>query len=113
MLLAALKITPADLVLYGGLLLTILNIIDRSTILKEKTEKPRKEMEERVDSLDNRIAEIENKLKNYDYRVIQLEDGVKVLLRSMSALLSHSIDGNNLEEMKDARDDLNEYLISK
>lgn len=113
MLLAALKITPADLVLYGGLLLTILNIIDRSTILKERTEKPRKELEERVDSLDNRIAEIENKLKNYDYRVIQLEDGVKVLLRSMSALLSHSIDGNNLEEMKDARDDLNEYLISK
>jgi exonuclease VII small subunit len=112
-MLAALKITPADLVLYGGLLLTILNIIDRSTILKEKTEKPRKELEERVDSLDNRIAEIENKLKNYDYRVIQLEDGVKVLLRSMSALLSHSIDGNNLEEMKDARDDLNEYLISK
>ena len=112
-MLAALKITPADLVLYGGLLLTILNIIDRSTILKEKTEKPRKEMEERVDSLDNRIAEIENKLKNYDYRVIQLEDGVKVLLRSMSALLSHSIDGDNLEEMKDARDDLNEYLISK
>lgn len=113
MLLAALKITPADLVLYGGLLLTILNIIDRSTILKEKTEKPRKEMEERVDSLDGRITEIENKLKNYDYRVIQLEDGVKVLLKSMSALLSHSIDGNNLEEMKDARDDLNEYLISK
>lgn len=113
MLLAALKITPADLVLYGGLLLTILNIIDRSTILKERTEKPRKELEERVDSLDNRIAEIENKLKNYDYRVIQLEDGVKVLLRSMSALLSHSIEGNNLEEMKDARDDLNEYLISK
>jgi exonuclease VII small subunit len=112
-MLAALKITPADLVLYGGLLLTILNIIDRSTILKEKTEKPRKELEERVDSLDNRIAEIENKLKNYDYRVIQLEDGVKVLLRSMSALLSHSIDGNNLDEMKDARDDLNEYLISK
>lgn len=112
-MLAALKITPADLVLYGGLLLTILNIIDRSTILKEKTEKPRKEMEERVDSLDGRITEIENKLKNYDYRVIQLEDGVKVLLRSMSALLSHSIDGNNLEEMKDARDDLNEYLISK
>jgi exonuclease VII small subunit len=112
-MLAALKITPADLVLYGGLLLTILNIIDRSTILKERTEKPRKELEERVDSLDNRIAEIENKLKNYDYRVIQLEDGVKVLLRSMSALLSHSIDGNNLEEMKDARDDLNEYLISK
>ena len=113
MLLAALKITPADLVLYGGLLLTILNIIDRSTILKERTEKPRKELEERVDSLDNRIAEIENKLKNYDYRVIQLEDGVKVLLRSMSALLSNSIDGNNIEEMKDARDDLNEYLISK
>jgi len=112
-MLAALKITPADLVLYGGLLLTILNIIDRSTILKEKTEKPRKELEERVDSLDNRIAEIENKLKNYDYRVIQLEDGVKVLLKSMSALLSHSIDGNNLDEMKDARDDLNEYLISK
>ena len=112
-MLAALKITPADLVLYGGLLLTILNIIDRSTILKEKTEKPRKEMEERVDSLDGRITDIENKLKNYDYRVIQLEDGVKVLLRSMSALLSHSIDGNNLDEMKDARDDLNEYLISK
>ena len=113
MLLTAFKITPADLVLYGGLLLTILNIIDRSTILKERSEKPQKELEERVDSLDERITGIENKLKNYDYRVIQLEEGVKVLLRSMGALLSHSIDGNNTEEMKEVREKLNEYLISK
>jgi hypothetical protein len=42
-----------------------------------------------------------------------LEEGVKVLLKSMGALLSHSIDGNNMDEMKEARDDLNSYLISK
>jgi len=107
------KITPSDLVLYFGLLLTILNIIDRSSILKEKAAAPHKDLVEKVSVLDNRVTEIENKMKNYDYRVGQLEEGVKVLLKSMGALLSHSIDGNNLDEMKDARDDLNNYLISR
>lgn len=107
------KITPSDLVLYFGLLLTILNIIDRSSILKEKAAAPHKDLVERVTILEGRVTDIDNKMKNYDYRVVQLEEGVKVLLKSMGALLSHSIDGNNMDEMKEARDDLNSYLISK
>lgn len=107
------KITPSDLVLYFGLLLTILNIIDRSSILKEKAAAPHKDLVEKVTILEGRVTDAENKMKNYDYRVVQLEEGVKVLLKSMGALLSHSIDGNNMDEMKEAMDDLNSYLISK
>ena len=107
------NITPSDLVLYGGLILTILNILDRSAIIKEKAESPHKEMAKKVEDLEHHVEEIEARLKNDNWRIEQLEDGVRVLLESMGALLSHSIDGNNMEEMKSAKKKLNEYLIGR
>lgn len=104
------KITPQDLVLYFGLLLTILNIIDRSSILKEKANSPHKELVKTVAELQDDVDDIKNKLKNDNWRIVRLENSDCVLLKAIGALLSHGIDGDNVEEMKDARKELNNYL---
>lgn len=107
------KITPNDLVLYFGLLLTILNIIDRVTLLREKAKSPQKEMEHRLTQLEDKVEKLSAYATNDNSRIENLEEGGRVLLKSLGALLSHGIDGNNIQEMKLAREELNEYLIRR
>jgi hypothetical protein len=107
------KITPQDLVLYFGLILTILNIIDRSSLLKEKAQAPQKEMEIRINALEDKVDRLNTYLTSDNARIENLEEGGRVLLKSLGALLSHGIDGNNVQEMKLAREELNEYLIRR
>jgi hypothetical protein len=103
------KITPQDLVLYFGLILTILNIIDRSSLLKEKAKAPQKEMEIRINALEDKVDRLNTYLTSDNARIENLEEGGRVLLKSLGALLSHGIDGNNVQEMKAAKEELNEY----
>ena len=107
------KITPNDTVLYFGLLLTILNIIDRVTLLREKAKAPQKEMEHRLTQLEDKVEKLSTYSTNDNARIENLEEGGRVLLKSLGALLSHGIDGNNIQELKLAREELNEYLIRR
>ena len=107
------KITPNDLVLYFGLLLTILNIIDRVTLLREKAKSPQKEMEHRLTQLEDKVEKLSTYATSDNARIENLGEGGRVLLKSLGALLSHGIDGNNIQEMKLAREELNEYLIRR
>lgn len=117
-------LTSQDLVLYFGLLLTVLNIIDRLSILKAKASAPQKELEARVKLLEDELKQYKNLLKdviekysmyfnNDNKRIVNLEEGGRVLIKAMGSLLSHGIDGNNIQEMKDARDEINHYLINR
>lgn len=107
------KMTPEGIALFIVVIMNITSIIERSLGFKDRADKPHKELEEKVDRLDDEIQEIKNKLKNDNWRIEQLEEGGRVLLKSMGALLTHGIDGNNIEEMKLAREELNEYLIRR
>ena len=46
-------------------------------------------------------------------KIESIEEGNKVTQQAILALLNHAIDGNNEEEMIDARKGLNKYLIGK
>lgn len=106
-------IRPEDVVLYTGLVLTALNILDRVSILKEKAKTPYKEREQRITHLEDEVEQMKRFLDNDNQRIKNLEDGGRVLIKSMGALLSHGIDGNNIQEMKVAREELNDYLIGR
>ena len=68
----------------------------------------------------DKVKEHEETLKKHtellerDHRRLQeLEEGNKIMMQSMLALMSHSIDGNHIEDLKQARDDLQKYLIRR
>lgn len=52
-------------------------------------------------------------LDNDNKRLKELEDSNKIIMQSMLALMSHAIDGNHTEDLKQARDDLQKYLIRR
>ena len=43
----------------------------------------------------------------------ETEEALQVLMRSMLALMTHSIDGNHTDELEKARDDMHDYLIKR
>lgn len=68
---------------------------------------------------NERIAELEKQVKRHDElflndlkRFERMESGNRIMQRCMLALLSHSIDGNDTDGMRNARLELQEYLIN-
>ena len=61
-----------------------------------------------------KLLDNDNKrIKDLEARQAEVEEAQKVLMRSMLALMSHAIDGNHTDDLKEARDNLQEYLIRR
>lgn len=61
---------------------------------------------EMLDNDNKRIKELEKEQK-------EMKEAQQVLMKSMLALMSHAIDGNHQEELKLARDDMQDYLLRR
>ncbi len=87
--------------------LTIYNLIDKIVTASKKAKEPTEELEKRVADLERKI------LENYDKRITDIEKGNKVTQKAILALLEHSIDGNNTDGLKRAKDELSQYLVDR
>lgn len=65
-----------------------------------------KKHEELLDSDDKRLKELEKEQA-------EMKEAQSVLMKSILALMSHAIDGNHLEELEKARNDMQEYLLRR
>ena len=74
---------------------------------------PAKRIEERVAALEKQQEEHQKFFKNDKDRLDAIEEGSRVTQRAILALLSHGIDGNDIEAMKKAKVELQEYLIER
>lgn len=75
--------------------------------------KPEVRQNENIDKLISRMDGVEDKLSKDKERLEDLETGLKYTLESLFALLSHALDGNDIDSMKKAKKHLNDYLIQK
>ena len=69
---------------------------------------------------DKQLAEIQEwrkgvdqKLDNDNKRLLRKEEGDRVTQRALLALLAHGIDGNHQKQMEEAKEELQNHLISK
>jgi hypothetical protein len=62
---------------------------------------------------DEKLKKHDELLDNDNKRLKELEDSNKIIMQSMLALMSHELDGNHREELKQARDELQNYLIRR
>lgn len=108
------------LVICGGLitLMTLWKLVEDRV---KSTKMPTDNLEERVSLLEKKMEfEIKATFVEYDARfgrdkqkIEAIEDGNRVTQQALLALLNHAIDGNNVDEMNDARKELNKYFIRK
>ena len=79
---------------------------------------PVEDVRNRLNSIDSRLAEIENKLDRDNRRLNTLEGkqgdiskGFKALCTASLAMLNHSLHNGNGEEMENAQKELQKYLV--
>ena len=76
-------------------------------------QKPDLNRDEKLKRHDEMLDNDNKRLNKMEERQAEMEEAQKMLMKSMLALMSHSIDGNHLEELKLARDDMQDYLIRR
>lgn len=116
--------TPAQLIALilsiCGTIVTISAAIGVITKAIEKTREPENTQNKRLDEHDKRLSaleEIAGKFKEYfdndDKRFKEIEKSNKITQAALLALLKHSLNGNDMESLKNAEKSLEEYLIEK
>lgn len=85
-----------------------------------RARKPNEEQDKRLDAIEKRLTDYDAKFEEYDgkfasdkNRLDKMKEGNRVTQQAILALLAHAIDGNNIEELKDAKDALQQYLINR
>lgn len=103
------KLTPDALVTFlwvaaalVAFILAVWSLIDHIS----KARKPK-------DDLAQWQRETDAKLANDKKRLDALEDGQRVMLRGVNALISHEINGNSVNKLLDSQKEIMDYLIEK
>lgn len=79
------------------------------TVQNQKLE----DISKKIDSIEARLKIHEEYFNNDNRRISAIEEGNRVTQKALLALMSHAINGNNVDELKKAENTLREYLINK
>jgi hypothetical protein len=62
---------------------------------------------------DEAIKLHEEYLENDKRKIEQLEEGNRITMQALLALMSHAINGNDIDKLKEAKEELQDYLIKR
>ena len=74
---------------------------------------PNADQDKRIEALETITAELQRQAKALHDRLDSNDDGMTIMYKSLLALLGHGIDGNNVDEMRSAKQEIQNYLIKK
>lgn len=94
------------LVLIWSAVKTILEII-------KAAKAPNDKQNERIEALEAWQKIVDAKLNNDNERLDAIVSDNRITQRALLALLDHGIDGNNIKQMQDVKDDLYMHLTEK
>ena len=69
--------------------------------------------DQRIDALEKQVAKFGEYLDRDNRRLNSLDEGNRVTQQALLALMSHAINGNDIDKLTRAKDDLESYLINK
>lgn len=95
-----------------GLILSIAAVIGLIVSAVKKVGEPNNLQNKRIDKLEKEVERHSELFANDLKRFEKMDDGNRIMQKCMLSLLSHGIDGNDVEGMKAARMELQEYLIN-
>lgn len=67
----------------------------------------------RVERHDNEIKDHERRIRYLEDKTREQDGFIKVLCNSILALVSHEINGNSKDKLRDAQKELQDFLINK
>ena len=101
----ALWVTLGVLVAVGIIVKLVFDLIIKARELRKPKVSDEKTIKEKLRSDHERLSALETTTKKQD-------EELKLILRSQMAMIHHMVDGNNTVKLREAQDDIEEYLIS-
>lgn len=89
------------------------NAVEKIVKAVKASKAPNAQQNERLDALEEWKREVDRKLNSDNDRLQDIDNGNRVTQRALLALLDHGIDGNNIEQMQHAKEELQEHLINR
>ena len=56
---------------------------------------------------------VDSTLTDNSERIESLEEGNRIICKALLAIMSHEINGNSIDKLQKAYDDMNDYLVDK
>lgn len=115
------NLTPGEIIVLviGGLMAlagfinTIGSAIEKVTKAVKAARAPNTEQNERLAALEDWRKEVDRRLDKGSQHFSTLDDGSRVTQLALLALLDHGIDGNNIQQMQHAKEELQNHLINR
>lgn len=100
------------LALCGGIV-TIISAIEKIVNAGKVINGPYTEHNRRIKALEERCDKFEQYFSRDNQRLADLEQTLSILLQAEFALLSHAINGNDVDKLKDVQSAMMEYLTKR
>ena len=79
----------------------------------QAAKKPNTIQNDRISDLEGRMDKVETKLETDKKHLDNIDAGNRVTQLALLALLDHGIDGNNIDQMQHAKEELQNHLINR
>lgn len=96
----------------AGAIVLISNAIEKVIIGIKSVKAPEQKQNEEIQEIKKDVAEIKQNLEKDKARLDKSDDSNRVTQEALLALLEHGINGNNIDQMSKAKDNLQKYLIN-
>lgn len=74
---------------------------------------PTNQLSQKLDDLDDRLSKVEKKQEKDSAHFDAIDASNRVTQVALLALLDHGIDGNNIDQMQHAKEELQTHLINR
>lgn len=92
------------------LIITVGAVVTLFITVSKAAQRPNQTQDERLDALEKWQAEVEKRLETGSSHFERIDSGNRVTQRALLALMSHAINGNDIDKLRKAKDDLETYL---
>lgn len=110
---SSLVIALIVILLIADVYIRVMNAIKTYREEKGRRNHPVNELGAKVEMHEEKLGEHEEKLKKDYSRINDLEDGNRIMMRAMMAMLSHEINGNSTDKLKESLEEIQRYLIER
>jgi len=100
------------LAICGGII-TITGAVEKIVNTGKVINAPNEEQNKRLKALEERCDKYDRFFDSDKQRLNDLEQSLSVLMQSQFALMSHAINGNDIDKLKKAQGDMLEYLTKR
>jgi outer membrane murein-binding lipoprotein Lpp len=96
----------------AGAVSTVGSAVEKIAKAVRAAKAPEQAQNKEIKEIKERLDKLESKLKKDEGQIEASKECNRVLTKGMLALLEHGINGNNIDQMRDAKNDVEAYLIN-